>query len=224
MVRMDKLYVTPSEVRKRMFVEEDEYPDDYLLPIIEEAMGIVDKWTDTVWNGRVMETEEVHDVGKYVAGLIYGAGIRIPLRHYPVREIVELKVFFGTGYDDWTKKYPCEDPANGRGKCLWWLVPEDGYLFLQTFLLRWGGREVRIKYRYGRDDLDPRVKRFVLLYVERELLLREMTAVAVPEMSKGIGLSVEKRIKMLDQLIRDLQYQLATLKRPANNLCYKEVG
>lgn len=214
------LYVTPDEVLDYMMVPEEARANiDYvwLENLIKMRMDYVDRITNTTWNGRIMQTKERHDLHYYKGSLILGPGIPIILGHAPVRKIIKISVFEGRGWSD------VDLSDYGRATGSYWVDRQSGILYLQRFLIRWGGGEVRVVYTYGRNDLDPRVKELVLLLVARDLLINEAFWFAIPEASSSVSMDVKDRIQFIEGRIWQLEQQLMSARVPVNTEYIVEV-
>ena len=210
---MTNLYVTPDEVLDYLMIpreSRDGIDTAWLFDLIKMKMDYVDRLTNTTWNGRIKQTKERHDLNYYKGSIILGPGIPILLGRAPVRRIVKIEVFAGTGYDE------INIFDNGRARGEYWVDRQSGILYLQKFLIRWGGGEVRVIYTYGRKDLDPRVKELTLLHVVRELLINEAFWFAIPEANNSVSLDVEDRLKYIQDRIWQLEQQLTSARIPVN--------
>ena len=173
-------------------------------------MDYVDRLTNTTWNGRVKQTRERHDLNYYKGSLILGPGIPVFLGRAPVRKIIRILVFNGRGYDE------VDLTDYGRARGSYWVDRQSGILYLQRFLIRWGGGEVKVTYTYGRNDLDPRVRELTLLHVAREILINEAFWFAIPETSSPISIKIEDRLRFINDRIAQLEQQLTTARIPVN--------
>ena len=206
----DKYYVTVEEVidwlglRRYYGGTIPTSVENRVKMYIEFAMGKVDRLTATTWNGRRKICYEWHDITKYKGGWWFGVGVPIFLTKMDLDPnigkdgVLVLEVFNGVQYDNWAEKF---EPRRMTG--YWWVDPQEGIVFINTFVFWQGGKEIRVKYVYGRDDLPNTIKELTLLYVARDLLATERLAVTVP--TGGQTLDFGGMINYIDRRIRELE-------------------
>ena len=205
MVSYSKLYVTPDEVRVYLGVDEDKYPDELLVNLIWEKMDYVDHITNTTWNGRLKRVREMHDITRYKGGWLWGAGIPIHLGHPYVKKVEHLYVQWASKNEDWVRTR-----NEGRNFGSYWLDYQTGILYIQTWALYQGGKEIKIQYVYGREDLPYEIKELTKLLVVRDLIMNERRLFALAEGAQGVSWSeyvryLDERIKMLSEQYRALK-------------------
>lgn len=192
------LYVTPDEIRDWLNVDEKKYDNTFLENLIRMKMDYVDRLSATTWAGNTRQATEVHDLTRPKWGWwIYRLGYPIYLSKLWIKSIDDLKVYSGETWEDWKQLY-----VEGRDRD-YWVVPHEGILFLNAFIIPQAGKEIRITYTYGRDDLPGYVKEITLLLVVRDLLMNERRMFAVPEGAQGVTLS--EQIRMIDERIHELE-------------------
>jgi len=198
------LYVTAQEIRDWLGVKDSKYSDAFLESLIREKMDYVDRISATTWNGEVKETTEYHDITRPKWGYwVYRLGYPIYLTKVYVREIKKLEVWNGGEWEDWIALPQYEE---GRDKA-YWVDYIEGIVYLNEFMIPQAGKEVRITYTYGRDDLPGYVKELTKLLVVRDLIVNERRMFAIPEGAQGITLSemlrwLNERIAQLEELVR----------------------
>lgn len=214
-------YITVDEVLNYLRVPQ-EYRNSldltYVQELIKMRMDYVDYITNTTWNGRIKQTKERHDLHYYKGGIVLGPGIPIVLGHAPIRKVLKITVFQGRGWHE------VDMNDYGRATGSYWVDRQSGILYLQRFLIRWGGAEVRVVYTYGRTDLDPRVRELTLLLVAKDLLMNEAWWFGIPEANNSVSLDVEDRLRWIDARIDQLTSQLMTGRIPVNTEYNVEVA
>lgn len=199
------MYVTPQEIRDYLGVEEGKYSDAFLQALIEEKMEYVDRITNTTWNGRVKRAKEKFDATRWKGGWWYGAGLPFELGHSYIRQVESILVWYGFGSEDWV-----QTKDEGRNMGGWWVDYEGGTVYLQSWVVYQGGKEVEITYTYGRDDLPATIKELTKLLVVRDLIANERRLFALPEGGSGISFTefmryLDERIEMLEELHRAIK-------------------
>lgn len=205
MVDLSKLYITPDEVRDYLGVDPEKYSDSFLQSLIIEKMEYVDRLSNTTWNGRVKRARIIHDVTRWRGGWFYGSGIPVPLGHAYIRQIESLVVQWMGGSEDWV-----QTKTEGRNTGSYWVDYDTGIVFLQSWVVYQGGKEITVTYTYGRDDLPATIKELTRLLVVRDLIANERRLFALPEGGSGISFSeymkyLDERIDMLEELHRALK-------------------
>lgn len=198
------LYVTPDEVRRWLGVDDTAYDDQLLIDIIRMSMDYIDRLTNTTWNGEVKQVTEYHDITRPKWGFwIYRLGYPVFLNKVFVRQILKLEVWQGDEWKDWIS-----DPEikEGRDKH-YWVDYREGILYLNVFLIPMAGKEIRVTYTYGRDDLPGQIKELCLLLTVKHLLMNERRLFALAEGAQGLTISeqmkwIDQRIKELEELVR----------------------
>lgn len=213
MVSLDKLYVTPDEIRDWLGVGEDELPDTLLVGLIAEKCEYVDNITDSTFNGRIKKAREIHDLGKWKAGFWWGAGIEITLAKRYIRAFEHIFVVWATVWEDWV-----QTRKEGRNIGDWWADYDMGVVYLKGLAIHQGGREIIIEYYYGTDELPYEIKDLTRLLVIRDLIWRDRYAFTIPD---GASLSldynslldrIEERIHMLEELYRGVKVGSAVVR------------
>lgn len=215
MVDPSKLYVTPDEIRMYLGVEDEKYSDEYLISLITEKMEYVDRISNTTWNGRVKKARVIHNAERWKGGWFLGAGIPVHLGHAYIRQILELKVQFMGNAEDWV-----QTKTEGRNFGSYWVDYDTGIVFLQSWVVYQGGKEITVTYTYGRDDLPATIKELTRLLVVRDLIANERRLFALPE--GGSGISFSEYMKYLDERIEMLQ-ELHMALKPAY-IVVRELG
>ena len=203
-------YVTAQEIRDWLKVSdadvsEGKLTDSFLNSLIDEKMGYVDRLTNMRWNGETGTDEDYYSLTSFRGGWISYIGFPIYLKHTHIKQIQSLKVWNGSDYVEWIGS-----KTEGRDGD-YWVDYIKGVLYINhRWLIRGTGKEVYVKYTYGRDDLPYEVKELTKLLVIRELLLRERMQFAVPEGAMAMRLSemydrIDKRIKELESYLRTLK-------------------
>jgi len=211
----EKYYVTPQEVRDYMGVSytTGAFSDTNLNNLIVKAMGRVDYITNNVWNGRRRRVREQHSLTRYRGGWVVGLGFPIYTSHYPVRDILSLKVFWNGEYNELVGTL-----EEGRNKMSYWVQEIDGTLYIQKFLMRFAGEEVIIEYTYGRDDLPYFVKRLTLLYVVRDLI---RTSRYIDDMPEDAGIGLKDELDNIEKEIVELERMHTAIRKAIN---YEDLG
>ena len=205
MVDLNKLYVTPDEIRNYLGVEQEKYSDTFLQSLIIEKCEYVDRLSNTTWNGRVKRARIKHDATRWKGGFWYGAGIPVTLGHPYIRQVESIEVQWLGGTEDWV-----QTKTEGRNTGSYWVDYDNGVLYLQSWVIYQGGKEVTVTYTYGRDDLPSTIKELTRLLVIRDLIANERRLFALPEGGSGISFSeymkyLDERIEMLEELHRALK-------------------
>lgn len=130
--------------------------------------------------------------------------------------VLSFEVFSGTQYMDWAQTF---EPQRMTG--YWWVDPQEGIVYINTFVFWQGGKEIRIKYVYGRDDLPANVKELTLLYAARDFLATERFASIVPE--GGATLDFGSMIRYLDARIKELENLLMAVHIATTGKVIEEV-
>lgn len=198
------LYVGLDEVRNWLGVDSSTYDDAFLTSLIQMKMDYVDRLTLTTWNGNSKQVTEYHDLTRPKWGWwIYRLGFPIYLGKCWVRSIDSLEIYNGSEWEDWVA---LPQYLEGRDEA-YWVDYQEGILYLNQFLIPQAGKEVKVTYTYGRDDLPGYVKELTLLLVVKDLLLNERRLFALAEGAQGATISeqiryVDDRIKELEEFVR----------------------
>ena len=200
-------YVTPDEIRQLLNVDAELLPDSLLNRYIDMAEGYVDRLTDTCWNGKTCTEEEYHDLGKFKGGVWWGIGIPVHLAKRYIKEIVSLKVFNGNEWEEWVG---VRTEARNTGD--YWVNYNEGKLYINAFWYYQGGREVYVKYTYGRSDLPPEVKELTLIIAMMYVLTFEKRWASIIEGTGGIG--IKDMIEQLRERKQQLEDMLRAVKIP----------
>jgi len=197
------LYVEPAEIRAWLGV--NKYSDEFLINLIREKMDYIDYISDTCYNGEERTVTEYHDLTKFKGGIWFGVGIPVFLSKCYVKRIDSLLLFNGLEWEEWVG-----NRVEKRLQGDYWVDYHEGILFINRFLFLQAGKEVKVTYTYGRDDLPAFVKELCRLLVVRDLLINERRLFAVPEseMSLRIGEQlnwIEKRILELEEMVRAIK-------------------
>lgn len=201
MVNVQKLYITPEDVRGYMNVDWDTgtFSDENLIKRIIRAMENVDFITATTWNGRIKKIKEVFDMGKWKDGFLIGRGIPIVVSRENIKEVLSLKVLFGNTY----KEYVNDTNA--------WTYIESGKIYLKVLDVDWGGDEIMVEYTYGQDILPENVKELTLLYVVREILMFEQFITELPSNAQA-GIDWKTALQYINDRIDYLEDMLSQPK------------
>ena len=197
------LYCSIQEVRDWLGDKAGKLSDEFIKMLILEKMDYIDRLSGTSWGGRVKRATTYADFTRWKYGFLIGIGIPVYLPHRYVKRIVSLRVISGADYEEWIDKM-----EYGRGKG-YWLDEINGVLYIRIWTVPAGGKEMKITYEYGRDDLPDYVKELCRLLVIRDLLIRERKQFIVPEGAEAIRIGemlewVERRIIELEERIRDI--------------------
>ncbi|RKY97309.1 MAG: hypothetical protein DRQ10_08725 [Candidatus Hydrothermota bacterium] len=224
MLSAGSLYATPEDVRRylRLYLDAAEVQsldDEYLTWLIEMVMDEIDKMSGSAW--RVRESDlETHTLGYPWFYGYWIVGSPVFLKHFPLRtkqlddgrivpDVIELRLWNGDEYEDWL-----DFDEYGRGR-RWWADPELGIIFISRIWYRFGGMEVKVKYRYGYDKVDARVKELTILMVARRILESERYSMVVAE---GGSMSVINQLQLLDRRIAELKSWLVGIKPVAGGM------
>ncbi len=135
----------------------------------------------------------------------WGAGIPIHLGHPYVKKVEHLYVQWAAKNEDWV-----QSRNEGRNFGSYWLDYQTGILYIQTWALYQGGKEIKIQYVYGREDLPWEIKEITKLLVVRDLLVNERRLFALAEGAQGVSWS--EYLKYLDERIEMLSEQYRSIK------------
>ena len=204
-------YATPEDVLEYLgvFDEAVDVRRDVIERMIAMAERRVEALTDTCFAGKPCVSTELHSFTAWRGGWYWGAGVPVKLKHAPVRRLVSLKVYTGSGedqgYEEWVGKYP-----EGRDKGMYWLDRVNGWLYIRAFFLYYGGVEIKVTYEYGYDELPEVVHEYVIVYVARMLVATDYGREIV--MQGGGFTDAESVMRALDERLKELEVHLAGFK------------
>ena len=181
---------------------------DIVNRMILMAENRVERMTDTCFAGKPCVSTEMHSFTAWRGGWFFGAGIPIKLKHAPIRRIISLQVFTGReqgGYEEWVGKY-----NEGRDSGMWWVDYVNGWLYLRTFFLYYGGVEIKVTYEYGYDELPPAVHEYVVAYVAKMLVATDFAREVI--LQGGGFTNSEAVMKFLDERLKELEQHLSGFK------------
>ena len=192
------LYVSPGEVASYLGLERLD-SDQYwrLVVMIIDKMEYVDRISNGTWNGRTKTWTQYFDMKPWKSGLIWFMGAPLHLQHRCIRDLLKFEVFRGSGYDDILPEL-----REGRGSGDYWIDRVKGQVYWQHFWWFMGGKEFKITYSYGCDDLPPYVRELTLLLVARDVLVNERRITQLPASD---NLSIARQLDWMDKRIRELE-------------------
>lgn len=206
------LYVTPQEIKDWLGISNsNRYSDTYLQSLIEMKMDYVDRITMTTWAGNSKQEVHYYDLTRPKWGWwIYRLGFPIYLGRLYIRSIDKLEVYDGETWEDWIASPQYEE---GRQRD-YWVDYINGVVYLNNFLIPQAGKEVKITYTYGRDDIPGHIKELTLLLVVKDLLMNDRTLFALAEGASGVTLQeqishINDRIHQLEEMVRAISPAIA---------------
>jgi len=207
-------YCSADEVFKYLKITDYDTADTDLMDnIIVWVSNEIDELAGCSWGVRESD-EELHSAGRTVIFSLWILGVPIYTKYYPIKELISLKVWNGSSYEEWIGS-----KQEGRTKD-YWVDYERGIIYLNNWFLRTGGYEVKVKYKYGYGYVDnngnvvctpeAKVKRLAILMSAREFMLSERYQIRVPE---GVGeWNVSSQIQMIEREIEKLRDWLSSLR------------
>jgi hypothetical protein len=210
----EQLYVSVEEIKNRMGTATS-YSDDTIKEIIIRMMDYVDEITACTFNTRRKRMREIHSIdemGYDKTGFYFSAGYQFYLTKSNIDTVESIKIIYSNpdDYRDLIEENPEPDRYDR-----WWMDKFKGVVYLKTFLLSHGGKEVDITYTYGIDLLPPEIKELTMLLVMRELYLMDRTIAGFPEINKSSDANfinyMDKRITELVLKVRDITPALCGL-------------
>jgi hypothetical protein len=179
-----KYYVSIDEIKERLN-NSTALSDDTIKEIIERKMLYIDEITGNVYNGRQRRMEELHsinEIGYDKAGFYFSSGYIFPLMKMYIDKVESIKIIYSNP-DDYRDLIE-ENPKPDRFKT-WWMDFMKGIIYLKTFMLSHGGKEILIRYTYGRDDLPPEIKELCMLLVIQEIYSMDLLIASIPDFNKS---------------------------------------
>ena len=200
-------YVTAQEIRDFLGVGIDVLPDGFVERYIAMAEDYVDRLTNTCWGGKVCSKDEweYHSLTKFLGGLWFGAGIPVHLEKRDIRRITALEVFNGSVWEDWLGTR-----TEARNVGDWWVDYTNGVLYVNAFWFYQGGKELRVKYEYGRDDLPGEVRELTMVVALQYMIAVDRRRFLVVESQDSIGQGellnwLRERQKQLESMLRSVK-------------------
>jgi len=180
---------------------------EYITPYISLAEAEIEAVSYTCYAGKpCLSRVETHSLTLYLGGVWIGLGIPIHLRHRPVRRIVKFEVFNGKEYVDMLK----EQEARVTGA--WWCDYPYGVCFLNQLWWWQGGREVRIQYEYGWDELPSYVEQAATLLAAKYYLVTERNRLTLVDTDQS--LDFRSIIDLIDQVLATLMPRIRGIGIP----------
>ena len=167
----------------------------------EEVIRLIDKYSERIdeisgSSFRENRSEDELHIAKpysYRSNYSYSRTMAVHLQHGSVKEILSLKVFNGSDFEEYIGSR-----TEGRTGD-YWVDYDVGIIFIMSSLYE---DEVKVSYTYGETRVPTRVWELNIYYVVRHMLEQLSHTVSVPEGGQN---PIENRISRAQKHIDDIE-------------------